>query len=111
MYALNLKKYNYTDAQKKTNSPYNTYVVKGLPVGPICNPGKNAIEAALYPDDQYVQQGYLYFTLTDPNSNTLVFSKTLQDHNKVVQQYQQSWIDADNAAASASAKPSASASK
>jgi UPF0755 protein len=111
MYALGIKKYNYTDAQKQVNSPYNTYNVSGLPIGPICNPGKNAIDAALNPDPSFVQQGYLYFTLTDPNSNTLAFSKTLQDHNAVVSQYQQSWIDADNAAASASAKPSASASK
>ena len=109
MYALGIKKYNYSDSQKQVDSPYNTYKVKGLPAGPICNPSKNAIDAALNPDEQFVEQGYLYFTLTDPNSNTLVFSKTLEEHNAVVKQYQQSWIDADNAAASASAKASSSA--
>lgn len=106
-YALGIKKYNYSDSQKAVDSPYNTYKVKGLPPGPICNPSKNAIDAALNPDQQFVEQGYLYFTLTDPNSGQLAFSKTLQEHNSIVSKYQQSWIDADNAAASASVKPSA----
>lgn len=104
-YALGIKKYNYSDDQKNIDSPYNTYIIKGIPVGPICNPGKNAIEAALYPDEQYLEEGYLYFTLTDPGSNSLAFSKTLDEHNEIVAKYKQAWIDADNAAAAETVSP------
>lgn len=43
----------------KVDSPYNTYIVPGLPVGPICSPGENSIIAALYPDTT----DYLYYVL------------------------------------------------
>jgi UPF0755 protein len=59
----------------KINSPYNTYKNRGLPPGPISNPGLNAIEAAIYP----IKNNYWYF-LTTSNGKT-IFSKTLEDHN------------------------------
>lgn len=43
----------------KIDSPYNTYIVPGLPIGPICSPGENSIIAALYPDTT----DYLYYVL------------------------------------------------
>lgn len=53
---------------------YNTYVCKGLPVGPICSPGMDAIEAAIHPEDsQY------YFFVTDVNGQ-YYYSKTLDQH-------------------------------
>lgn len=55
-------------------SPYNTYLNKGLPPGPICNPGFSAIKAAIYPQDSE----YFYF-LTKPDGST-VFSKTYEEH-------------------------------
>jgi len=58
----------------EVESPYNTYKYGGLPPGPICNPGFNAIEAVLNPTDT----DYLYF-LTPENKPT-VFSKTLAEH-------------------------------
>jgi len=90
-YATGIKKLLFTDEEKETQSPYNTYQNKGLPVGPICNPSKNAIEAALFPDEQYMEEGYLYFSLTTPESGDLVFAKTLEEHNANVEKWSPYW--------------------
>lgn len=75
----------------QTASPYNTYQRKGLPVGPICAPSPAAIQAALYPDEGYVQDGYLYFCSTSPESGVLHFSKTLEEHQQAVNTYLPLW--------------------
>lgn len=77
------------------DSPYNTYRNKGLPVGPICNPSMDAVIAALYPDEQYVAQKYLYFCSTDPASGELHFSKTLEEHETVVAYWRSKWEEYD----------------
>jgi len=59
----------------KIDSPYNTYKYKGLPPTPICNPGIEAIKAAIWPE----QHDYFYFL--HPLSSPTVFSKTLEEHN------------------------------
>lgn len=59
----------------KIDSPYNTYKYKGLPPGPIANPGLDSIEAAIYPKGTE----YFYY-LSKPDGET-VFSKTLEEHN------------------------------
>jgi UPF0755 protein len=64
-------------------TPYNTYLKKGLPPGPIANPGKSSILAALYPAP--VQ--YLYFVSRNDGSH--YFSTTLREHNEAVWRYQQ----------------------
>jgi UPF0755 protein len=64
-------------------TPYNTYLKKGLPPGPIANPGKSSLVAALYPAP--VQ--YLYFVSRNDGSH--YFSTTLREHNEAVWRYQQ----------------------
>jgi UPF0755 protein len=64
------------------DSPYNTYKYKGLPPGPICNPGLNSIMAALYP----TPSDYLFF-LTIPQTSRAVFAKTYDEHLKNKQKY------------------------
>ena len=94
-YASCSQKMSLNDSDLAVDSPYNTYTHKGLPVGPICNPSMDAVVAALYPDEQYVAQKYLYFCSAEPESGKLVFSKTLEEHNKAVSYYRQYWEEYD----------------
>lgn len=66
----------------KFESPYNTYLRRGLPPGPICNPGQAALEAALYPSDEK----YIYFV--SKNDGSHVFSRTFNEHQRAVRKYQ-----------------------
>jgi UPF0755 protein len=73
---------NLTRRHLKTPTPYNTYVIPGLPPGPIANPGRGSLEAALSPADV----PYLYFVARNDGSHQ--FSKTLAEHNRAVRRYQ-----------------------
>lgn len=64
-------------------SDYNTYLWAGLPPGPISNPGKTALAAALDPPGS----NYLYFRLTDPVQGTHVFTRSLDEHVDAGRQY------------------------
>jgi UPF0755 protein len=66
----------------ETRTPYNTYIIKGLPPGPIASPGALALEAALYPS----QSDYLYFV--SKKDGTHQFSTTIKEHNAAVKKYQ-----------------------
>jgi UPF0755 protein len=66
----------------ETPTPYNTYKIRGLPVGPIANPGTKSLEAALYPADTK----FIYFV--SKKNKTHQFSTNLKDHNQAVQKYQ-----------------------
>lgn len=59
----------------KVDGPYNTYTRKGLPPGPISNPGLQALDAAAHPKDS----PYLYY-LSPRDGSTLIFAKTLDEH-------------------------------
>ncbi|MDR3052115.1 MAG: endolytic transglycosylase MltG [Oscillospiraceae bacterium] len=90
-YVLGTKKMVLNNQDLAVTSAYNTYANKGLPVGPICNPSGDAVLAALYPDEQFVAQKYLYFCSADPNTGALVFSRTQKEHDAAVAQYRPLW--------------------
>ncbi len=71
-----------TRADLEKSTPYNTYLIKGLPPGPIANPGRAAIDAVLHPSDG----AFLYFVAK--NDGTHQFSATLAEHNRAVHRYQ-----------------------
>ena len=90
-YLTGVRKMALTNSDLSINSPYNTYTNTGLPLGPICNPSQAAITAALYPDEAYVAEKYLYFCAKDPESGELHFSRTLQEHEQAVNIYAPLW--------------------
>ena len=94
-YVSGSQKMYLKDSDLDVDSPYNTYRRKGLPVGPICNPSMGAVVAALYPDEQYVAQKYLYFCSKDPDSGELFFSRTLKEHEAAVAMYRPLWEEYD----------------
>lgn len=75
-----------TYADLRIDSPYNTYKFAGLPPGPINNPGKKAIMAALYPE----KNNYLYFVAGGNGGHK--FAKSYSDHLKNVAQYRK-WLN------------------
>jgi UPF0755 protein len=82
----------------KSDTPYNTYVIKGLPPGPIANPGRAALEAVANPSSTED----VYFVADGTGGH--VFSKTLDQHNANVKRYRQ--IERERNAAAAAADPS-----
>lgn len=70
-----------TREDTKINSPYNTYLYAGLPLGPIANPGLSAIQAAIYPK----KSPYLFY-LSTPEGKT-IFSRILEEHNAAKKKY------------------------
>jgi len=73
-YALGNHKEKLDSSDTSIDNPYNTYKYKGLPPGPICNPGYEAIYAALYPEDT---DNYYFLSRND---GTTVYSKTYEQH-------------------------------
>lgn len=90
-YASGVKRMSLTNEDLNLNSPYNSYKYKGLPPGPICSPSKAAIEAALYPDEQFLNENFLYFCSKDPQTGELHFSRTLEEHEQAVSIYAPLW--------------------
>lgn len=80
-YAFDERKERVMYADLKIDSPYNSYLNKGLPPTPICSPGVKSIEAALYP----AHTDYLYFVATVDGKNN--YSKTYKEHLKHVENY------------------------
>lgn len=73
---------NLTRKHLERQNPYNTYLNPGLPPGPICNPGMDALEAALNP----ASVNYLYFVSRNDGSHQ--FSATLAEHGRAVRKFQ-----------------------
>jgi UPF0755 protein len=74
-YIFSDKKPQHSGKELETVSPYNTYKYRGLPPGPICNPGLWALKAAIYP----LKSNYNYF-LTPPDGSQVIYAKTYDEH-------------------------------
>ncbi|MFU0823972.1 endolytic transglycosylase MltG [Clostridium sp.] len=81
LYAMGEHKEKLYYNDLKINSPYNTYKVKGLPPGPICNPGRLSIEAALSPDNT----NYMFYVLEDNKKH--YFTDNYDDFLKAKKRY------------------------
>jgi UPF0755 protein len=73
------------EGQLRVNSPYNTYINKGLPPGPICTPSLETIDAVL----NAPKTDYLYFVANSDFSGTHIFTAKYEDHLKYARLYQQ----------------------
>lgn len=73
---------NLTRKDLRTPSAYNTYILAGLPVGPIANPGRDSLQAVLEP----AEGDWLYFVARGDGTHS--FSTNLKEHNKAVYQFQ-----------------------
>jgi UPF0755 protein len=82
IYGLKEKRSSITRGDLQRRTPYNTYIISGLPKGPIANPGRKSLEAVLFPADV----NYLYFV--SKKDGTHYFSSTLEEHNWAVAKYQ-----------------------
>lgn len=79
------------ESDLESKSSYNTYQHLGLPPGPICNPGVPSLEAAMHP----AQTNYLYFVAASANPfGRSLFSTTLEEHAKDVQEYRRALREA-----------------
>jgi len=81
-YILNKYGQRLLNVDKEVDSPYNTYQRRGLPPGPISNPGVESLRAALEPADET----YLFF-VSNADGETHTFSTTLREHNRAVAKY------------------------
>lgn len=86
-YALSTRNEVVTTTDLEVDSPYNTYINKGLPLGPISNPGEAALEAAANPDEN----NYFYYVVKERGSGEHVFTETYDDFLKAKQAYKNSF--------------------
>ncbi len=82
-YIIKERKPILSNSDIKIKSAYNTYINKGLPIGPIASPGVNSVKAVLYPEES----DYLYFAAR-PDGSENVFSRTDKEHLQTVQMLQ-----------------------
>lgn len=84
-YSLGGSKLMFTREQLKTKSPYNTYVIDGLPPAPIGSPGEAALEAALSPENG----DWLWFVSVDPDAGVTKFASTESEFFRYREEFQQ----------------------
>ena len=81
--ALGVHKEVYTHNDIRVDSPYNTYQITGIPIGPGNNPGQKSIEACLFPQEH----NYFYFLSDIYGDSKTYYSKTLTEHNALKTKY------------------------
>ncbi len=86
LYAIGKSAGELTKADLQIDSPYNTRINKGLPLGPIANAGEASFRAALYPE----KNDYLYYVVEKKGSNSHVFTKTYEEFLAAKKKYQNS---------------------
>ncbi len=89
-YAMGTKKTILSLADTKYDSPYNTYLYPGLPIGPICCPGNTSLQAALYPESN----DYYYFQ-ADEYGN-IHYASTFAEHSAIQREVQADWHPDDS---------------
>lgn len=72
-----------SDADRNSNSPYNTYKVKGLPPGPINSPGAASLKAAAHP----TPGSWLFFVTVNPETGETKFATTLAEHDRYAREF------------------------
>ncbi|MDR1665118.1 MAG: endolytic transglycosylase MltG [Clostridiales bacterium] len=82
-YALNKPKERLLYSDLEVDSPYNTYLYPGLPVGPIANPGDDCFRAALFPEEG----DWLYYVLMDEETGEHYFTDDFDDFNNAKARY------------------------
>ncbi len=90
LYGLGRTSGELTRVDLETDTPYNTYLHKGLPPGPICNPGYNALYAATHPDDHDY-----YFYVAMPDGSHL-FASTNSKHEQNKEKAAEAFAEAEN---------------
>lgn len=86
-YAISTRNEVVTTTDLEVDSPYNTYKYKGLPLGPISNPGEAALEAAANPNEN----NYIYYVVKERGSGEHVFAETYDEFLKAKQAYKNSF--------------------
>lgn len=86
LYAVGKTGGELTQADLQTDSPYNTRLHKGLPLGPIANPGEASFKAALYPEENE----YLFYVVEAAGKSNHVFCKTNEEFLAAKEKYQAS---------------------
>lgn len=84
-YALGMQKDVLTHADTEISSPYNTYLIDGLPPGPIASPSLESIKAVLYPEEH----DYLYYVTKKDGTQSHLFAKTYNEHLKNIEKSKQ----------------------
>lgn len=80
---LNAGSVSTSEEAQYNDNPWNTYVIQGLPIGPIANPGDVAIQAAMNPPEG----DWLYFVTVNLDTGETVFTSNYADHNRAVEQW------------------------
>ncbi|WP_317856112.1 endolytic transglycosylase MltG [Chakrabartyella piscis] len=86
LYAMGIIKEDVTYTDLEVDSPYNTYKVTGLPIGPISNPGASSFEAALYPEDH----NYIYYVVEAKGQSNHLYFENYDDFLVAKNNYQNS---------------------